>query len=141
MTAYQAENRSGYTYDVKTEVKFPDKNAINAHVQGRTMRVVEANEDVYFWNRIELDSDYKNSDLYKNLGIEDYERYRVTYQNGDVYDCIDGVFSNTYTKIEGYDNHAIDNYYFFIPLTLLNKKNISIIQEKNQGAAKTYPLA
>lgn len=140
LTAYQAENRSGYTYDVKTEVKFPDKNAINAHVQGRTMRVVEANEDVYFWNRIELDSDYKNSDLYKNLGIEDYERYRVTYQNGDVYDCIDGVFSNTYTKIEGYDNHAIDNYYFFIPLTLLNKKNISIIQEKNQGAAKTYSL-
>lgn len=136
---YRALEHSGYTYDVKTKVDFPGKNAIDARVQGRTMRYIEGS-NIYFWNRIELDSDYKNNDLYKSKGIIDYERYRTVYANKDVYDVIDGVLTNTYTKTENYDNSTLDAYYFLLPTSLLNANNVSIIQESTNGSLKTYSI-
>jgi uncharacterized repeat protein (TIGR02543 family) len=139
ISGYRLLNQSGYSYDVKTSIDYPGKFAIDAHIQGRTMRQI-LNNNVFFWNRIELDSDYKNNDLYQNNGIVDYERYRVMYANGDVYDVIDGFPSNTYTKIVDYDNSLYDNYYFLIPTTLLNENNVSIIQEFSDGNKNTYSI-
>ena len=139
LNSYKALGNSGYTYDVRTEVDFPGANSIGAHVQGRTMRQV-VGSDVFYWNRIELDSDYKNSNLFDDQGIIDYERYRVVYANSDFYDVIDGVFSNTYTKIEGYNNSNIDEFYFMLPTSMLNASNVSLIQQTTNGTTMTYSI-
>lgn len=141
LDAYRALENSGYTYDVKTEVDFPGEFAINAHTQGRTMRLVTEN-DVFFWNRVKFDSDYKNDDLYKSKGIVDYERYRVVYANGDVYDVQDRTWplSNVHTKLTGYNNDATDNYYFLLDSNMLKTSYISVVQEVVVGNTKTYSL-
>jgi uncharacterized repeat protein (TIGR02543 family) len=136
---FRTLSNSGYAYDVKTGVDFPGKLEINSHVQGRTMRLIQGSS-VYFWNRIEFDSDYKNGDLYNHKGIVDYERYRVMYANGDVYDVTDGFISNTYANIPNYDNHTLDNYYFLIPATILNATNISVIHESVNGTTTNYSI-
>lgn len=141
LDAYRALENSGYTYDVKTEVDFPGEFAINAHTQGRTMRLVTGN-DVFFWNRVKFDSDYKNNDLYKSKGIEDYEIYRVVYENGDVYDVQDRTWplSNVHTKLANYNNDAIDNYYFLLNAEILKTAYVSSVQEVVVGNKKTFSI-
>lgn len=141
LDAYKALENSSYTYDVKTEVDFPGEFAINAHTQGRTMRLVTEN-DVFFWNRVGFDSDYKNNDLYEFKGIVDYERYRVIYANGDVYDVQDRVWplSNVHTRLEDYNNDVVDNYYFLLNSEILKTSYISMVQEVVVGNTKTFSL-
>jgi len=139
--SYRGSDRSGYDYNVKTEVDYPGANAINATAKGRTMRVIQG-EDVFFWNRIEFDSDYKNADLYKDLGIVDYERYRVVYANKDVYDVIDRAWplSNIYNKIENYQNHSLDEFYLLLPDHIFTLENIVTAQKITSGNKVTYHL-
>lgn len=138
---YRAATYSGYNYRLDTKVDYPNALAIDATIQGRTMRKVDQGIS-YFWNRIELDSDYKNSDLYNNNGIVDYERYRVRYANQSVYDVEDRVFplSNVYTNIASYTNSNIDSFYFLLPNSFFNASNISTVEEKTSGSSKTYSL-
>lgn len=139
LTSYNTQQNSGYDYSTVTHVDYPGANSIDSTTAGRTMRKVDGSE-VYFWNRIEFDSDYKNSDLYNSNGIVDYERYRVKYANTDVYDVIDGAIINTYTKIDGYDNGSIDEYYMLIDNLFFNTTNISIVQKALSAGSTTYSL-
>ena len=136
---YKSQQNSGFDYDIETHIDYPGSNSIDSHIQGRTMRLIDGT-DVYFWNRIEFDSDYKNSDLYSTIGIIDYERYRVSYSNQDVYDIIDGFFSNTYTQISEYNNGTIDSFYFMIPSTLLTSENVTFIEKLSSNETTTYTL-
>jgi uncharacterized repeat protein (TIGR02543 family) len=80
LDAYKAKAHSSYKFDVKTDID-PGitTNAIGAHFQGTTKRKVTDNK-VYAWNEVEIDSDLKNADLYKEKGIADvkYKRTRLT---------------------------------------------------------------
>lgn len=139
LDSYRSATYSGYNYRVDTMIDYPKSFAIDATIQGRTMRKVE-NGTSYFWNRVKLDSDYKNNDLYKAKGVVDYERYRVKYANKDVYDIIDGVFSNTYTKIDDYNNDGVDSYYFLLPNSIYTTNNISTVEEKTENNITKYSL-
>jgi hypothetical protein len=136
---YRAQTVSGYNYDVKTAVDYSWlQNAVDSRSQGRTIQKND-NDTVYFWNRLEFDSDYKNNDQYGSQ-ITDYERYRANLQNGDVYDVTDGALSNTYDKIEQYNNSAIDNYYLLLQNSFLTSNNISMIKTTTAGTVTTYSL-
>lgn len=138
-TSYKLQQNSGYNYTVKTKVDYPGANAINSTTAGRTMRNISGDE-VYFWNRIEFDSDYKNKDLYKDKGIVDYERYRIKEARGDVYDVQDGVLFNIYTKLDDYENGDIDEYYLLLKNEFFNTTNISIVQKASSAGNTTYSL-
>lgn len=135
---YLNQEYSEYDYNVQTHVDYPSSLSIDSTTQGRTMRKVSGS-DVYFWNRVEVDSDYKNDNLYDG-DIEDYERYRVIYENGDVYEVEDGFLSNTYELIPAYDNYLVDEYYLFLPSFLVDITNISLIQESVVGDETTYSI-
>jgi hypothetical protein len=125
---YKNLENTSYDFDIKTEVDFASSIAINSRSQGHTLRYVEG-DNVFFNNRLEFDSDYKNNDLYKSFNIKDYERYRVKYENLDVYDIEDivGPFNN-YKKLEQYDNSKFDEYYFLLENDFFNINYISVIQ-------------
>ena len=127
---YKTLSNSGYNYDLKTKVDFLSKNAIDARLQGRTMRQI-ADDKVYFWNQAEFDSDYKNGDLYSGK-IVDYTRYRVKYNdaNNTVKEVTRGIFGigDKFDTIPNYNNEKIDNYYTLLPQELLQTQNISLIR-------------
>lgn len=143
LNSYKALQNSGYTYRIDTAMKYPQSGfAINATLQGRTMRVLIGGVN-YFWNRVKFDSDYKNSDLYKDKIFGDYERYRVRYANGDVYDVHDRVFplSNQYTKIDNYTNAAIDEFYAFLDPNFFVRSHVNAIELETKGSVKTYSFS
>lgn len=143
LNSYKALQNSGYTYRIDTAMKYPQSGfAINATLQGRTMRVLSGGVN-YFWNRVKFDSDYKNSDLYKDKIFGDYERYRVRYANGDVYDVHDRVFplSNQYTKIDNYTNAAIDEFYAFLDPNFFVRSHVNAIELETKGSVKTYSFS
>ncbi len=140
---------SEYDYELKTEVDHgPSKGnplglAVNSNPRGYAKRKVD-NGDVYFLNRLESDSDYKNDDQYPDL-VEDYELYRASIYNStkDVYDVEDKLFPipNSYTKLDNYDNHQIDDYYMLFDSSLLTKENIKIMKKTlNNDDSNTYRL-
>ena len=141
LDSYRSATYSGYNYRLDTQVDYPQALAIDATIQGRTMRKVNLGTS-YFWNRIELDSDYKNNDLYNSQGVKDYERYRVKYANQSVYDCEDRVWpaSDVFTQIASYTNDAIDSFYFLLPTSFYTTSNISTVEEVTASGATTYSL-
>lgn len=141
LNAYRATTYSGYNYRLDTKVDYPNAFAIDSTIQGRTMRKIDQGIS-YFWNRIDLDSDYKNNDLYNDKGIIDYERYRVKYANQSVYDVEDRTFplSNLYTEIANYANDSLDSFYFLLPNDFYTTANISTVEEKSTSGVTTYSL-
>lgn len=138
---YRSATYSGYNYRLDTQVDYPQSFAIDATIQGRTMRKIQSGIP-YFWNRIELDSDYKNTDLYKSQGVVDYERYRVKYANQSVYDCEDRVWpaSDIFTMVENYSSEAIDSFYFLLPNSFYTTTNVSTVEEATSSGTTTYSL-
>ena len=135
---------SKYDYDIKTAVDYGYSLenilglAINSHSQGTTTRKI-VGDNIYFLNRLELDSDYKND----NKNIADYERYRAVLLNGSIYDAEDRVWpaSNLFTELNNYDNYSIDNYYAFIPENIvLQSDNVKILQKQNYNGIITYNI-
>lgn len=141
LDTYRNGTTSGYNYSINTAMKYPQSSfEINSTLAGRTMRKVEGGVN-YFWNRIKFDSDYKNADLYKEQGIEDYERYRVKYANGSVYDVIDGILTNTYTEIAEYNNEELDGFYALVPNDFYAYTNINAVEITTDGNIETYSFS
>ena len=134
---------SRYDYSLKTGVDHgvsrsnPLGLAVNSTSAGYAQREI-IDEVVFFHNRLELDSDYKNNDQYPDY-IEDYERYRAKVNNadGDVYDVTDGVFKNTYVILEDYNNEAIDEYYMMIDRDWIDFDSVKIMRKTTDSDNET----
>lgn len=128
---------SQYDYTVKTAVDHGSSStnllglAVNSTSAGTTKRTID-NGKIYFDNRLEVDSDYKNKDQYPDVA-KDYEMYRANLKNdtNDVYDCVDKVapLPNVYTKLENYDNLSIDQYYMMPSATYFASKYIGLMKK------------
>ena len=128
LNTYKKLEHSGYEYKAKTAVDYAKKNAINTTVQGFTKRKVDGNK-VYFLNDYEVDSDLKNADLYKSIGLEDCHGGRAKLSNDEVHDIqkkLLGGYKDLGT-ISNYQEEAVDNYYLFDVLGMIH--NISFIQK------------
>lgn len=135
---------SYYDYKVKTTVDHgvslsnPLGLAVNSTTKGVAKRQVSGN-DVFFNNRLEVDSDYKNNDQYGDL-VEDYDSYRARLNNSnkDVYDVLDPkVGFNNYTLLEGYNENNIDNYYMLPSTDLFNYSKIKVVKKTTDSKNNT----
>lgn len=122
-----------YDYKLKTGVDHgvsksnPLGLAVNSTSAGYARREIVGN-NVYFHNRLEVDSDYKNKDQLGDL-VKDYERYRAKLSTGEVYDVEDGILKNTYTLMENYNNDAIDDYYMMVHSNWFTSDTVKIMRK------------
>ena len=112
LNTYRAMEHSSYDFKAKTEVDYPQKNAINATVDGFAKRKVSG-DDVFFLNDYEVDTDLKNADLYKDKGLKDAHGGRVKLSGGEVHDLKKktlGGYSDVKT-VTDYTKGSPDDYY------------------------------
>ena len=135
VTSKQAET-SYYNYDVQTTVDHgvskqnPLGLAVNSHTQGYTKRQL-VGDKVYFNNRLEVDSDYKNKDQYGDL-VKDYDSYRARLNDGadTVYDVLDPKIGfNKYTELTSYSESNIDEYYMLPVNAMFSYDNFKVIKK------------
>jgi len=146
LNSSKARTTSYYDYNVKTAVDHgislsnPLGLAVNSKTKGYAKRQI-VNDTVYFNNRLEVDSDYKNKDQLGDL-VEDYNSYRARLSNGDVYNVLDPTVGfNKYTLLEGYNNDSVDNYYMLPSLDLLSFDNIKAVKTTSENNLTTYQFA
>ncbi len=132
----KAESTSYYNYDVKTTVDHgisksnPLGLAVNSRTQGFARRQIIDNT-IFFNNRLEVDSDYKNSDQLGDL-VEDYDSYRAKLNdsNKTVYDVLDPkVGFNKYTELTDYNEENIDEYYMLPASSSIDYSNIKVVKK------------
>lgn len=135
---------SKYDFNIKTAIDygFSLDNifglAINSHSRGTATRKI-VNDNIYFLNKLEVDSDYKND----NENITDYERYRAVLLDGSVYDAEDRIWplSNKFAQLEDYNNYEIDDFYgLFSEKIFSDANNISIIKKTTQKNITSYDI-
>lgn len=127
MIAYKTLEHSSYDFTAKTAVDFPQKNAINATVNGSTKRKVDGNT-VYFLNDYEVDTDHKNADLYKDAGLKDAHGGRAKLSSGEVHDLKKKLLGG-YSDVATVDDYVadIDDFYLLDVVGMFDK--ISFIQK------------
>ena len=137
VSAFAAKPASGYDFTVKTGVDFPSKNEINSTFQGSAKRKV-IDSVVYFHNDIEIDSDYKNADLYKAGGIADVHIKRTRLSNGDVWNIEKKLLADATTQITPYTANRTDSYYLFDLFAQI--ENYTFVQKVTKGTTVTYSI-
>ena len=140
LTSYKKKEYSDYSFVLKTGVDFDGKNEINATLQGETKRKL-LNNKVYFNNKFEIDSDFKNDDLYKNVyeEIKDYSGYRAKLSGDEVFHVYDPIAGfKVYTEVK--TPSVSDEYLLFLDSSSLVASNISFIQKATKDNIDTYSI-
>ena len=132
-----SQAHSGYDFKIETGVDFPSKNEINSTFKGSALRKID-NGTVYFHNDIEIDSDYKNADLYKAAEIADVHIKRTRLANGDVYNIEKKLLADKTTLISPYAANDTDSYYLFRALAQVN--SFTFVQKMTKGTTTTYSV-
>lgn len=138
LNTFIANEHSGYDFKVKTGVEYPSKNSIDATFNGSALRKID-NGTMYFHNDIEIDSDFKNADLYKAAGISDVHVKRTRLSNGEVY-LIEkrAILSDKTTLITPYTANNTDSRYLFdLPEQM---ENFTFVQKVTKGDTTTYSI-
>lgn len=138
LDAYRTKAKSAYDFTVKTGVDFSGENEINATIKGKALRATN-NGVTYFNNTIEVDSDFKNSDLYKDNGAEDYKRTRAKLADGTVYDVYNPLVGfKQYTEVTS--STALDENYYLFSDSLLVYAGFSCVFASAKDGVTTYTL-
>lgn len=132
LNSFKNQTTSSYDFTVKTAVDFPNKNAINATVDGFTKRKVSSGT-VYYLNDYEVDTDHKNADLYKAKGLEDCHGGKVKLSNGEVHNLKKKLLGG-YSDLGITTGKATDDYYL---LDIINTTDFTFIQKIENTSKKT----
>ena len=140
----KAASTSYYDYNVKTTVDHgvskgnPLGLAVNSTTKGVAKRQIIGN-DIFFNNRLLVDSDYKNNDQLGDL-VKDYDSYRARLNNAnkDVYDVEDPKIGfNKYTLLNNYNEDEIDNYYMLPSNSVFTYDNIKVLKKTTNSKGQT----
>ncbi len=137
IASYKSLEHSSYDFKVKTAVSYPNKNDINATIDGFTKRKVTSDE-VYFLNDYEIDTDHENADLYKGSGLNDCHGGRVKLANGEVHDLKKkalGGYSDIKTTVSNNDD-----YYLLDILSLVTDPSFIQKIENSDNVTTTYSI-
>lgn len=134
LTDYKASSHSSYDVDVKTGVDFgATKAEINSTFDASTKRTKIGGE-LYFHNDIELDSDFKNSSMYKD-DISDVHMIYSKLSDKSLWSIEKKILSDTRTDITStYQITDNDRYYLLDVFGGLS--NYSFIQTTKKGGTQ-----
>lgn len=144
VNASKGASSSYYDYEVKTTVDHgvsrsnPLGLAVNSKTKGSAKRQI-VGSDIFFNNRLMVDSDYKNNDQLGDL-VKDYDSYRARLNdtNKSVYDVEDPkVGFNKYTLLENYNEDNIDNYYMLPEVDMLSYDSIKVVKKTTDSNNNT----
>lgn len=137
VNTFSSKIASGYDFTVKTGVDFPSKNEINSTFQGSAKRKT-IDGTVYFHNDIEIDSDYKNADLYKAGSIADVHVKKTRLANGEVWNIEKKVLADATTQVTPYTANRTDSFYVFDLFAQV--ENYTFVQKVTNGTTVTYSI-
>ncbi len=139
LNLFASQERSSYDYKVVTGVDYGlTTGEINATIQGSTNRKL-VGSTVYFHNDIEIDTDFKNDDLYGTSDVADIHIKKSMLSNGDVYLIEKKVLVDKTYLQENYTSNRSDSYYLYDIFTLIN--NFSFIQKTIESSKTTYSMS
>ncbi len=133
---YKDLEHSGYDFKMKTGVNFDGSNSIDATVKGSTRRKV-GDTNSYFINDVEIDSDFKNGDLYKYADLDDIHIFQTILSNNDAYIIEKKVLKDNAIKINNYKVNDNDLYYMLGVFTSVN--HYKFVQDIS-GNNSTYSI-
>lgn len=139
ISSYKAQEYSAYDYKIDSTVEVGDLKSVGVTSQGSTKRKVQ-NGVVYYHNLLEVDSEHKDSDMYKEEGVEDYTRTRAKLSDGSVYDAYDRTWplSNEFTLVES--PLQSDEFYALIDSSFLTTSYVDAVQKTKESAYDEYSL-
>ena len=134
--AYKKQTSSGYAFVAKTGVDFGALSGeINSTFKGSAFRKNQ-NGSVFFHNDIEIDSDFKNADLYKNQGIADAHIKKTKLSNGEVYLIEKKLLLDSTKKIDGFEDSDNTSFYLFDLFT--NSGVFSFVETETKDGKTVY---
>lgn len=134
--AFRNKTQSGYDFVVKTGVDYgATTGEINATFQGSAARKNDSGS-IYFHNDIEIDSDYKNKDLYKSAGIADIHIKETRLSNGDVYLIEKKTLTDGQQQVTNFT--ASDNTSYYLYDALKNAGEYTFGEKTTKDGVTSY---
>lgn len=138
LKSFIKQKSSGYDFVIKTAVDHGFSSIeINSTFKGSSFRYIDEDK-TFFHNDIEIDSDYKNSDLYKSQGIDDIHIKKTKLENEEVYFIEKKMLKDKITLVNDYVDNDYDIYNFYN--SYLNFEDITFIQEKTKEDKSIYSI-
>lgn len=132
ITRYKNDEKSSYNFTFNTGLDYGlTFGEINATFKGSSTRKI-SNGNIYFYNDIEIDSDYKNKDLYENNDIKDIHIKKTKLLSEEVYIIEKKILKDETYLQKDYINNENDNYYLMDAICTLT--DISFIQELSSNS-------
>lgn len=137
---YKKLEKSAYNFKLKTGVDYGAADAeINATIQGKTKRATEGTT-VYFWNEIEIDSDYKNDKAYKDSGLKDIKIQKELLTTGETKLTEKKALIDSKNILSGYVPSDNDRYYLFEVLGKVSASPFVQIKTDTKTSEVTYRI-
>ena len=141
VTTFKNKAQSGYDFRVDTGVDYgATSGEINSTFQGSARRKVDGNE-VYFHNDIEIDSDYKNTDLYKTAGIKDVHIKETRLANGEVWLIEKKLLADNTQQVTPFTPGENTSYYLFNVLAHVGTYTFADIKVKDGVTSYGFGLS
>ncbi len=136
--AYKDQSVSSGSFKLRTGVDYGLANlAINATVAGDGKR----NDSGDFINLIEIDSDFKNDDLYASLELKDVKFARGNTSDGAIYDRVKQLIGyDDPVAVSGTQRGNLDIYYLLLDSTFLNSTNVNSTSVTANNNVSKYSL-
>ena len=129
--SFLTKESSGYDFTVNTAVDYGFSSfEINSTFSGKAFRNC-SNGNVYFYNDIEIDSDYKNKDLYGGNGLKDVHIKKTKLLSGEVYVIEKKLLTDGVYLQEGYTQTLSDERYLLNSYLLPEKISFVQVDKKN----------
>lgn len=140
VNAFKNNGSSGYDFKVETGVDFgATTGEINSTFKGSAYRKNQSNS-IFFHNDIEIDSDYKNGDLYKNKGIDDVHVKLTKLSGGEVHIIEKKLLADKTQKVENFVDSESTSFYLFDVLSHSGNYSFGEKETKNGEAVYTFGL-
>lgn len=133
---FRGQKSSGYNFQVDTGVDFSATSSeINATFKGSAYRNIQGST-VFFHNDIDIDSDYKNSDLYKDQQINDVHVKLTKLSNGEVHLIEKKLLADSTNKVDDFVAGDSTSFYLFDVLT--HSGEYSFAEKITENGATVY---
>ena len=136
VNAFRKQESSGYDFNVETGVDFGvTSGEINSTFKGSAYRKLQGTT-AFFHNDIQIDSDYKNSDLYGNSNIEDVHVKLTKLSNGEVHLIEKKLLADSTQIVDNFVDGDTTSFYLFDILS--NSGDYSFAEKTTKDGKTIY---